>query len=110
SARTNETGNYTLSLTTGTPTCTFNIAPTAQAFSGAGGTATVNVTTPSNCQWTATSNSSFITVNSGANGTGNGVVGFTVAANPTSSPRTGTLTIAGQTFTVSQAAASGCVY
>ncbi|HBB94855.1 MAG TPA: hypothetical protein DC054_05640, partial [Blastocatellia bacterium] len=110
SSRTNETGNYTLSLTTGTPTCTFNIAPTAQAFSGAGGSATVTVTTPNNCSWTAVSNSSFITVNSGANGSGNGVVGFTVAANSTSSPRTGTLTIGGQTFTVSQAAASGCVY
>lgn len=110
SARTNETGNYTLSLATGTPTCTYNIAPTAQAFNGAGGTATVAVTTPSNCQWTASSNSSFIIVNSGENGTGNGAVTFTVAANSTSSSRIGTLTIAGQTFTVSQAAGSSCVY
>jgi hypothetical protein len=39
----------------------------------------------------------------GTSGTGNGTVGFNVAAN-TSTSRTGTLTIAGRTFTVDQAA------
>jgi hypothetical protein len=36
-------------------------------------------------------------------GSGNGSILFTVAANPGSTQRTGTLTIAGQTFTVTQA-------
>ena len=39
----------------------------------------------------------------GSSGTGNGTVSFTVAANTSTSPRTGTLTIAGHTATVTQA-------
>ncbi|HSC27807.1 MAG TPA: BACON domain-containing carbohydrate-binding protein, partial [Vicinamibacterales bacterium] len=52
------------------------------------------------------SNAAWITIASGANGSGNGTVGYNVAANTTTSTRTGTLTIAGKTFTVSQAAAT----
>jgi hypothetical protein len=69
----------------------------------------VGVTTTSGCTWTAGSNVPWITVTSGASGSGNGSVGFDVAAN-TGAARTGTLTIAGATFTVSQAAASTCTY
>ena len=39
----------------------------------------------------------------GASGSGNGTVQFSVAANPARSRASGTLTIGGQTFTVSQA-------
>ena len=49
------------------------------------------------------SNAGFITMTSGASGTGNGVVGFSVAAN-TGAARNGTLTIAGNTYTVNQSA------
>ena len=45
---------------------------------------------------------------SGASGSGNGTVAFSVAAN-TNSARTGTLTIGGQTFTVTQAGL-GCSF
>jgi hypothetical protein len=45
---------------------------------------------------------SWITITSGASRTGTGTVTFTVAAN-TGGARTGTLTIAGSTFTVTQA-------
>jgi hypothetical protein len=63
----------------------------------------VAVTTQATCAWTAVSNATWITVTSGAAGTGNGTVGFSAAAN-TGAARTGTLTIAGQTFTVTQSA------
>jgi hypothetical protein len=43
-----------------------------------------------------------LTITSGASGSGNGTVAFSIAAN-TGPARTGTLTIAGSTFTVSQA-------
>ena len=47
---------------------------------------------------------------SGASGSGNGSVAFTVAANA-GGARTGTITVAGQTFTVTQAAAVvSCTY
>ncbi len=94
------------------PTCTYSIAPTSQSFSDPGGTGSVAVTTtPSTCAWTAVSNAGWITVTSGASGTGNGTVSYSVAAN-TGSARNGSITIAGQTFTVSQAAPPppGCTY
>ena len=54
------------------------------------------------CGWTAVSNSSFITITSGATGTAPGKVGFTVAANTGPNQRTGTITIGDKTFTVTQ--------
>jgi len=85
--------------------CSYTIAPTSQNVAATGGTGTpVMVTTTSACRWTASSNASWITITSGATGTGNASVGFTVAAN-TGAARTGTLTIATRAFTVNQAAA-----
>jgi hypothetical protein len=52
------------------------------------------------------SNNGFITVLSGASGSGNGTVSYSVAANPSTSPRSGTLTIAARTFTITQAGAA----
>ena len=66
----------------------------------------VSVVAGTACAWTAVSNANWITVTSGASGTGLGTVAYTVAANAGSSPRTGTMTIAGIIFTVTQAAAS----
>ena len=43
-----------------------------------------------------------MTIKSAASDTGNGKVDFHIDANPDPSPRTGTLTIAGQTVTVTQ--------
>ncbi|MBP6821374.1 MAG: BACON domain-containing protein, partial [Acidobacteria bacterium] len=55
--------------------------------------------------WTATSNAAWITITSGTSGTGNGTVNYSVATN-TGAIRSGTMTIAGQTFTVMQSASS----
>src|SRR5262249_43828958 len=75
----------------------------SQNFPANGGTGTVNVVATPGCGWTAVSNANFVTISSGSSGTGNGVVGFTVAANG-GAARNGTLTIAGQTYTVNQSA------
>ena len=75
-----------------------------------GGTGSTAVTAPAGCAWTGVSNNtSWLTVTSGASGSGTGTVAFSASANPTTSARTGTLTIGGQTFNVKQAAAS-CTY
>ena len=88
-------------------TPTFTLSPTSANVGAAGGTGSVTVTASvQTAAWTASSNNSFLTITSGASGTGNGTVGYSVAANATGSARTGTLTIAGQTFTVTQAAAT----
>jgi hypothetical protein len=56
------------------------------------------VTYPSACPQTATSNATFLQVTGNSNGT----VSYSVSAN-SGGPRTGTITISGQTFSVSQA-------
>lgn len=89
----------------GTDGCTFSIVPTSRTVSADGESGTVTVTAPIGCVWTATSSSAFLTVTSGSSGTANGTVNYTLAANPLSFSRTATLTIAGESFGISQAGA-----
>ena len=90
-------------------TCTFSVSPTNASFTAAGGTSTVNVTTSAGCDWTAVSNNSFITINSGAGGSGNGIVNYSVSENTSPSSRSGSMTIAGINVTVTQSGAvAGC--
>lgn len=109
------TGTLTIAGQTSTVTqssggnCSFTIAPTNQSFGANGGTGSVSVTTQSSCAWTATSNASFITITANNSGTGSGTVNYTVAAN-NGVARTGTLQIAGQTFTVAQSGNSNCTF
>jgi len=65
----------------------------------------VNVSTRSGCSWSASGNASWISITSGASGTGNGTVSYSVAANP-GSARTGSLTVAGQAYSISQSGAT----
>jgi len=65
------------------------------------------VTAASGCTWTAVSDASWITVTSDGNGDGSETVGYSVAANTTTSSRAGTITIAGQRFTVTQSGTTG---
>lgn len=88
-------------------TCSYSINPTSASYAAAGGSGSVSVTAGAGCAWTAVSNASFITITSGSSGSGNGSVGYSVAANGTTSSRNGTMTIAGQTFTVTQAGTGG---
>lgn len=81
--------------------CTYSISPTSKSFDSGGGSGTVSVTTQSGCPWTAVSKNSWITITSGSSGSSNGTVHYSVAAN-TGTSRTGTITIAGKNFTVSQ--------
>ena len=99
--------DYQYTAAGGGTACSFSIAPTSASVPAGGGTGSVSVTTAGGCNWTAASNAAWITVTSGASGSGNGSVSYSVAGNTGSSMRSGTLTIAGQTFTVSQAASGG---
>jgi hypothetical protein len=82
--------------------CTFSLTGSSQSFTAAGGTGNVSVNTTSGCTWSATSSESWLTIVSGASGTGTGVVVFQVAPNITGQVRTASLSIGGQTFTVNQ--------
>jgi hypothetical protein len=54
--------------------------------------------------WRAISDSDWLTVKRSGSRTGDGTVAYEVAANGTSAPRTGSITVAGVVFTVTQAA------
>ena len=87
--------------------CSFTINPAAQTVPATGGSVMVSVGAAASCAWTAASNAPWLTVVSGANGSGPGAVQVDAQAN-TGAPRNGTVTIAGQTLTVSQD--SGCTF
>jgi hypothetical protein len=93
------TNTFTLDLLCASSVSPTSLSPSSDAISGA-----VAVTAGSWCAWNAISNDTWIAVTSGASGSGQGSVGYSVAANPTTVARTGTLTIARQTVTVTQAA------
>ncbi len=93
--------------------CTFALAPAGVSVPARGpnpdgsahGVITVTASR-SDCARTATSNVEWITVSFGSPGTGHGTVGYTVKLNTWPVPRTGTVTVGGQAFTVNQAAAN----
>jgi WD40 repeat protein len=83
--------------------CNYSVSPPNRYFTAEGGSAYVNVSAQSACGWTAKSNADWVTVTSGASGAGDGTVSYSVAPFTGTSPRTGTITLAGGlTFTVSQ--------
>ncbi len=85
-------------------TCAYSLPSTTASVSADASTGSSNVSCGAACKWTASSNAAWITITSGASGTGSGQVNYSVSANTTASSRTGSLTIAGSTFTIDQEA------
>jgi subtilisin family serine protease len=81
--------------------CSFNIAAPSMTVPTKGGTFSVNVTAPQNCDYSVKSNVNWIHVATADSMSGSSAVTFRVTVNPTIS-RSGILSIAGQTFTVNQ--------
>ncbi len=84
------------------PSCSIAIAPANLAFAEEGGVGTVAVSAPAGCPWNTTSGGNWIAVTEGASGTGPGSVRYSVVANAAPESRTGTVTIGGQSHTVTQ--------
>jgi len=82
--------------------CTYSVNPKSQSFDAGGGSGTLTLTVKSGCSWSTKSNVSWIAVTSGGAGSDNGTVRYSVAINPGPDSRSGTLTVQGETFTVSQ--------
>lgn len=91
--------------------CIFTLTPASASFPNTSGDATVSVSSTggTSCPWTASSNTAWITISFGTSGTNSGTVGYTVTQNNTTSQRSGSLTVAGINFPVTQAAAP-CTY
>jgi subtilisin-like proprotein convertase family protein len=82
--------------------CNYTLTPPSQQFSAQGGYSSFTVASPSDCAWTATTNSSFVSLLLGSSGQGGGTVNFLVAVNATPISRTATITVAGQAFNLTQ--------
>jgi hypothetical protein len=84
--------------------CHFDLSRTSDTVDASGGRLSVGVTTLAGCGWTAATAVGWIAVESGKSGNANGTVVLNVGEN--SGPaRTGQVTIADQTYTVSQTSA-----
>lgn len=93
----------------GNNTCSYSLSGNTNSFNGSGGSGSITVTASQGCFWSASTTFPWIQIaSSGLSGTGSGTVNYTVAAN-TGGARSGTIVIAGQAFTITQAAAGGPV-
>lgn len=88
------------------PACAFTLSTSSQSFGAAGGSGRVEVATTAGCSWTARAEAGWLSVTAGASLTGPGSVAYTALLNDATSGRSGTLTIAGLTVTVTQDGAS----
>ncbi|HEX9928015.1 MAG TPA: BACON domain-containing carbohydrate-binding protein [Pyrinomonadaceae bacterium] len=92
-----------------TTNCTYTLNQESRIVSFTSGGGTINITTQPGCSWEwRTNNPTWLTAeNTGGTTVGNGFLTYHFAGN-TGPARTGTLTIAGLTFTINQV--SGCSY
>jgi hypothetical protein len=94
----------------GTDPCTYSLVPESRSHGSGAETGSFDVKTNSSiCSWLAYSDVSWITITSGSSGMGDGTVYYSVAANTSSSLRTGTITVYGAysyIFTVTQSGMS----
>jgi hypothetical protein len=91
------------------PVCSYQLSSSATSVASTGDLRKVSVFTTSGCSWVATSNAPWVTILSGASGSGNGSVRFRLDSNTNGTPRTATLTIGGVAYSITQAA-GGCSF
>ena len=81
--------------------CVYTLVPgPTVAIPVAGGTSTTDVSTGTDCVWSAVSNTSWLTITGNATGSGSGSFSWTATPNPTSMDRSGSIVVAGQTLVV----------
>jgi hypothetical protein len=83
--------------------CSFNVTPRSASFSSSGGSGTIAVTAPSTCAWTAKASDKWIDITSDDRDTGSGVVRYKVDSHKGKDSRSGSITVAGTTVTITQA-------
>lgn len=103
--------SFTISQASGLPACdpaaVATLSSSSQNFGAGASSGYVTLTYVNGCAWTTSGAPSWVTITTGASGQGSGTINFTLAAN-TGAARSATLTIAGKSFTITQAAALAC--
>jgi hypothetical protein len=90
--------------------CSYTLSPANRTIGSEGGTGVVTVTTRADCEWTAASNAPWVSITGGSTGKGSGSVSYSVAPNPDESSRTGTMAIAGLSFSVVEEGRAPCSF
>jgi len=83
--------------------CTYALSQSTQNLPAGAGGNSVDITTQPGCNWAVAEGEGWLTVTSGASGTGSGTVTYTVTANSVCGARTGQASIGGRLLTVNQA-------
>jgi hypothetical protein len=89
--------------------CSYALSSPGQVHTSATETNSFNVIVTNPCAWSVSNTNSWIVLLNGSSGVGNGTVTYSVNANASLLPRSGTLRIENQTFTVTQQAVV-CTY
>lgn len=89
--------------------CSSALSSTSKSAPAAGGDESITVTASAACTWTTQSGAGWIQIIWPSSAAGSALVAYSVAANPQITVRSATLTIAGQSVTVTQAGAP-CAY
>ena len=85
------------------PDCTYALNAGGQAFTLAGGNASIAITAPPGCAWNVTGAPGWVTLTSSATGSGDGTLTYQVAVNA-AGDRSSAIAIASASFTVEQEA------
>ena len=85
--------------------CSATFGASSASATAPGGYQTVQITSGEDCVFTAVSNVPWIILTSGYYGSGNTTLTYLVRPNVSTTPRSGTITLGAETFTVSQDAA-----
>ena len=96
--------NFRLASTGG---CTYALSPGNASIGYVGGNGSFSVTAGAGCAWNTGVGTSWLTIGAGSATTASGTLNYSAAANA-GPARTGTITVGGQAFTVSQA--TGCTF
>lgn len=101
-----QTGAYTLSLLPGSGTvCEYTVEPTHIDAPASGQSGTVAIGAQPGCAWTAVNSAAWIELVAGTSGTGDGLLSYLIQPNPEPAARNGSISIAGQSVTITQAGA-----
>jgi uncharacterized protein (TIGR03437 family) len=91
----------TFTITQQPSACKFTVTPERRTFPAAGGSGEFDIA--SDCGWTASAAYSWVSIAT-ASGEGNGRVRFSLAPNPSATPRTAVINIGAAVFTIEQEA------
>jgi hypothetical protein len=95
--------NLSITLPGSMGDCAFALSPSGREHGAGSATGSVSVATTDGCAWSVFNPNSWVTLLSSLHNIGSGTVIYRLTPNPTPLPRSGHLTVAGQSFAISQA-------